>query len=157
MKHRLILLFAGLLFGLAPAHAAWFDLRLDKLTEALQILPDADRMSVSEVMALIKNGRNDEALKRLTLLNQGNPDNSSLRVLTAYSLLQLGNLVGALQQADTAHEAPNGNSYKCWFYSKLALLNGQADVCKRELAHVKKAGDLPKEVKALEKEISRKR
>lgn len=155
MKHLLTIL-AAMVLWTAPASAALFDLRFDKLTEALRILPDADKTSVNEVISLIKSGRNDDALKKLNMLNMGNPENSSLRVLTAYTLFQLGNLVGALQEADKAHDAPNGNSYKCWFYSKLAFLNGQGEVCKRELAHVKKAGDLPKEVKELEKELKKK-
>jgi Flp pilus assembly protein TadD len=148
---------ALLWFALTPALAVTFDLRFERLTEALQILPDADRMSVQEVISLIKRGRNDEAIQRLTKLNQTNPENSSLRVLTAYSLLQLGNLLGALQEADKAHESPNGNSYKCWFYYRLAFLNGRREVCRRELEHVKKAGDMPREARELEKEINKKR
>lgn len=155
MKH-LIPIAALVLVSVLPAPAAIFDLRFDKLTEALQILPDADKTSVNEVIALVRAGKNDDALRKLNMLNMNNPENSSLRVLTAYSLLQLGNLVGALEQADKAHDSPNGNSYKCWFYAKVAFLNGQGEACKRELSHAKKAGDLPQEVKALEKEIKKK-
>ena len=136
-----------------PAQAIEFDLRFDKLVDALQLLPDADRESVNGVISMIKRGAHQEALQRLKVLNGGNPENSSLRLMTAYALLQVGNALGALQEADKAHEASNGNSYKCWFYSKVALLNGQSEACKRELSHVKKAGDMPEEVKALEKEM----
>ena len=150
---KLMRLLTLLLFSLIPAQAAVFDLRFDKLTEALQILPDADTSSVNEVISLIKAGRNDDALKKLNMLNMGNPENSSLRVLTAYTLFQIGNLVGALQEADKAHEAPNGNSYKCWFYAKIALLTGNDTICRRELEHARKAGDMPAEVKTLEQEM----
>jgi len=140
-----------------PARAASFELRFDRLGEALGLLPEADQRSTNEVVALIKRGDNDGALKKLNELNKANPDNSSLRVLTGYALLQLGNALGALEQADKAHEASNGNSYKCWFYSKIALLNGRSDLCKRELSHVKKVGDMPAEVKSLEQEMKKKK
>jgi predicted Zn-dependent protease len=140
-----------------PSNAASFDLRFDKLGGALGLLPEADQRSVDDVVALIKRGDNDGALKKLNQLNKGNPDNSSLRVLTGYALLQLGNVLGALEEADKAHEASNGNSYKCWFYSKIALLSGRPDLCKRELSHVKKVGDMPAEVKSLEQELKKKK
>jgi predicted Zn-dependent protease len=130
---------------------------MDRLADALGLLPEADQKSVDEVIALIQKGDNDSALKRLNDLNKSNPENSSLRVLTGYAMLRLGNVLGALEQADKAHEAPNGNSYKCWFYSKVALLNGQTELCKRELNHVKKNGDLPAEARDLEKELRKKK
>lgn len=147
-----VLLFVA---GLAatPAQAVTFDLRLDRLAEAIGLLPDSDRKSVEEVIQLIKRGENTDAYQRLNELNKTNPSNSSLRVLTSYALLQLGNAIGALEEADRAHDAPNGNSYKCLFYAKIAFLNGKTDACKRELGHVKKVGDMPKDVKALEKEM----
>jgi predicted Zn-dependent protease len=156
MKKLTLTIFVLSLLAL-PADAASFDLRFDRLGEALGLLPEADQRSVDEVVALIKRGDNDGALKRLNELNKGNPDNSSLRVLTGYALLQIGNVLGALEQADKAHEASNGNSYKCWFYSKIALLSGKPDLCKRELNHVKKVGDMPAEAKALEQELKKKK
>ncbi|MBS1830993.1 MAG: hypothetical protein JST93_37215 [Acidobacteria bacterium] len=136
-----------------PAAAVTFDLRFDRLAEALGILPDNDRKAVEDIIQLIKRGENTDAYQRLSELNKTNPSNSSLRVLTSYALLQLGNAIGALEEADKAHDAPNGNSYKCLFFAKIAFLNGQTEACKRELGHARKAGDLPKEVKALEKEM----
>jgi predicted Zn-dependent protease len=140
-----------------PAAALDFDLRFDRLAEAVGLLPEASRGPVDEVIRLIKKGENQEALHRLTELNAANPENSSLRVLTAYATLQLGNALGALEEAGKAHDAPNGNSYKCWFYGKVALLNGKNNLCKRELGHVKHAGDLPNEAKSLENEMKRKK
>ncbi|MDX1978737.1 MAG: hypothetical protein SFV51_00610 [Bryobacteraceae bacterium] len=150
-----VLLLTLLLF--APAHAATFDLRFDRLADALGLLPTSDRSAVDSVIDLIKKGDHQTALTRLNDLNRSNPDNSSLRLLTSYAMLELGNLLGAYEEAHRAHDAENGNSYKCWFYSKLAFLNGDKTVCKRELNHVKKAGDMPAEVKALEKELKSKK
>lgn len=152
-----LLLFALLTFAIAPVHAASFDLRFDRLADALGLLPTSDRSAVDGVIDLIKKGDHETALTRLNELNRANPDNSSLRLLTSYAMLELGNLLGAYEQAEKAHEAGNGNSYKCWFYSKLAFLKGDTTACKRELNHVKKAGDMPAEVKALEKELKSKK
>ncbi|MBL8175781.1 MAG: hypothetical protein JNK48_13990 [Bryobacterales bacterium] len=147
-----LLLLAGSWLAV-PARAVELDIRLDRLAEAIGLLPEDDRGAVDEVIALIKRGENTDAYQRLTELNKTNPANSSLRVLTSYALLKLGNALGALEEADRAHDAPNGNSYKCLFYAKIAFLNGKSEACKRELSHVKKVGDMPKEVKALEKEM----
>jgi len=102
-------------------------------------------------------GDHSGALARLQELNQRNPQNSSLRVLTAYTMLQLGNLVGAFDQANLGHEAPDKSSYKCWVLAKMALLTGDGVVCKRELKHIKKVGDMPEEAKALEADIKKKK
>lgn len=153
-----ITLFLVLALGTAfEAAAAPFELRFDRLTEALGLLPDADRSSVNEVIDLIKKGDHPGALSRLNELNRSNPENSSLRLLTSYAMLQLGNILGAYEEAHHAHDASNGNSYKCWFLSKLALVNGKDAVCKRELKHVKKVGDMPQEAKALEQELKAKK
>lgn len=154
---RKILVLILIAAGQARIEAAPFDLRFDRLAEALGLLPEADRSSVNEVIRLIKNGDHPGALARLNDLNQSHPDNSSLRLMTSYAMLELGNLLGAFEEAHRAHDASNGNSYKCWFYSKLALLNGKSEVCRRELKHVKKAGDMPEEARALEKEMRSKK
>jgi hypothetical protein len=65
----------------------------------------------------------------------------------------VGNLVGAFEEAKKAESAPNGNSYKCWFLAKVAVLAGDRKVCRRELKHVKQAGDMVAEVTALEREL----
>ncbi len=152
---RLILFLPLALGALAPnVAAAGFDLRFDRLADALGLLPEADQKQVNQVVELIRKGDDKAALDKLNELNKANPENSSLRVLTGYAMLRLGNALGALEQADKAHESPNGyGSYKCWFYAKIALINGQSEACKRELGHVKKAGDMPDEAKALEKEL----
>lgn len=139
------------------APALDFELRLDRLSEAFQLLPEADRGTVDEVLALLKKGDHQEALKRLNVLNRMNPENSSLRVLTAYGLLQVGNLLGAFDEARKAEKASNGNAYKCWFLSKVALINGDTMACRRELNHVKGSKDkgLQQEVKQVQNQLKK--
>ena len=95
--------------------APGMELRFDRLASALTLLSDADRKIVDEAVQLIREGEHAGALARLSTLTHSNPDNSSLRILMAYAQLQLGNLTGALDEAKKAHEAPNGNSYRCYF------------------------------------------
>lgn len=150
------LLCLGFLLALtAPLGAADFKLQMDRLTEGLKPLPKVDARVVDETIQLIQKGNHAAALVRLSELNRNNPQNSSLRILTSYAMLQLGNLLGAFEEADKAHKASDGNSYKCWFLAKVALLNGKRDVCERELKHVKGAGDMTAEARALEAEMNR--
>jgi len=137
----------------APLHAAGVDLRMERLADSLNLLRSEDRAVVEEAVELIRKGENTLALGRLTALNAANPQNSSLRILTAYALLQAGNFLGAFDEAAKAEKAPDGNSYKCWFLAKVALLAGDKTVCKREIKHVKSMGDMAADVKALEKEL----
>jgi len=142
--------------GLATvAQATEFDLNFDRLTPGIDVLTSADRDVVADTINLIKRGDHALALTRLSSLKQQNPENSSLRILASYALLQAGNLAGAFQEAEQAHEASNGNSYKCWFLAKVALLNGKKELCERELKHVKSAGDMVAEAKQLEQELAK--
>jgi Flp pilus assembly protein TadD len=154
---RRFLLVMCLAIMLPQTNAATFDLRLDRLADSFKLLQETDRASVDEVVGLIKMGDHSGALARLQELNQRNPQNSSLRVLTAYTMLQLGNLVGAFDQARQGEATPGKDSYKCWVLAKIALLNGDDAVCKRELKHVRKVGDMPEEAKSLEAEIKKKK
>ena len=138
----------------APAPAPSMELRFDRLASALTLLSAADRKIVDEAAQLIREGENAGALARLSELTHSNPNNSSLRILIAYAQLQLGNLTGALDEAKRAHEAPNGNSYRCYFLAKIAFLTGDKVTCKRELNHVKNAGDMPNEVRQLESDLN---
>jgi len=137
------------------AESAKVDLRVDRLASALKLLNDEDRNIVDQAVQLIQSGNHSLALVRLSSLNARNPENSSLRILTAYAQLQVGNLLGAFEQAKTAEKAPNGNSYKCFFLAKLALLTGDQASCSRELKHVKGVGDMKADVKELEKELKK--
>ncbi len=139
----------------APVSAPTMELRYDRLASALTLLSDADRMIVDQAAQLIRAGENAAALARLSTLTNSNPNNSSLRILMAYAQLQLGNLTGALDEAKKAHDAPNGNSYRCYFLAKIAFLTGDTATCRRELNHAKNAGDMPDEVRALQNDLKK--
>jgi Flp pilus assembly protein TadD len=143
--------------GLAPAAPGGrgMDLRFDRLASALTLLNDSDRRIVDEAAELIREGENVGALARLSALTRTNPENSSLRILLAYAQLQIGNLTGAFDEAKKAESAPNGNSYKCFFLAKLALLAGDKATCRREIEHVKGAGDMKEEVRQLQGEMKK--
>lgn len=154
---RTFLILTLLLGSAAQAGAISFDLNFDRLQEAFRLIPDSDKGAVDEVIALVKRGDHKEALARLNALNKQFPDNSSLRVLTAFALVNLGNYLGAFEEADRAHDSPNGNPYKCLFYSKVALLAGRTEACKRELQHAKDNKEQPKEIKAIEAELKKRK
>lgn len=145
-----------LMLAAASAPADTFDLDHARLAPALDELTEGERHAVGDAIALIRNDEHGLALARLSSLKQANPQNSSLRILAAYALLQVGNLVGAFEEAEKAHTAPNGNSYRCWFLAKVALLNGKKSRCERELEHLKRIGDMAAEAAELEKELARK-
>jgi len=159
MKHvRILPLLVVLAAGLAPAAppaGRAMDLRFDRLASALTLLSNSDRRIVDEAAELIREGENIGALARLSALTRTNPDNSSLRILIAYAQLQIGNLTGAFDEAKKAESAPNGNSYKCFFLAKLALLTGDKSTCQREINHVKGVGDMKEEVRQLQGEMKK--
>lgn len=138
----------------ALGRAETFDLNYSRLEGALNQLSSGDRIAVDDAIRLVRDGEHSLALARLSELNTANPANSSLRILASYALVLAGNLVGAFAEAEKAHDAPNGDSYKCWFFAKIALLNGKTDQCERELEHVRKAGDMIAEVQAIEAELA---
>ena len=138
-----------------PQAVPSMDLRFDRLASALTLLTDADRKIVDEAVQLIREGEHAGALARLSALTHSNPENSSLRILMAYAQLQLGNLTGALDEAKKAHEAPNGNSYRCYFLAKIAFLTGDTVTCRRELNHAKNAGDMPEGVRELQNDLKK--
>jgi Flp pilus assembly protein TadD len=158
MRTRLGRFLLGILL-LAPLanslQCAELDLRMDRLQDSINLLGSTDKAAVEQAVALIRKGENTLALARLSALNNAHPDNSSLRILSAYALLQVGNFLGAFDEAQKAEKAPNGNSYKCWFLGKVALLAGDKAVCKREIKHVKSVGDMAADVHALEKELKK--
>jgi Flp pilus assembly protein TadD len=151
----LILGFAAAPAVAAPPPAPTMELHYDRLASALTLLSDADRQVVDQAVQLIREGEHVGALARLSTLTQSTPNNSSLRILMAYAQLQLGNLTGALDEAKRAHDAPNGNSYRCYFLAKIAYLTGDNVTCKRELNHAKNAGDMPDEVRQLQSDLKK--
>lgn len=116
-----------------------------------------DRGAVDAAVDLIKKGEHTVALARLYTLANKNPDVSALKILSAYSLLQVGNLVGALEQAKKAETTKDHTSYACFFLAKVAYLTGDKEACKREIKHVKGTGDFKAEIKDLEKDLKRKK
>ena len=64
--------------------------------------------------------------------------------MTAFTLLETGNLLGAFKEARKAEASPGGNSYKCWFLAKIAFIAGDNAMCKRELEHARQ-GETGKE------------
>jgi Flp pilus assembly protein TadD len=131
-----ILLFALALQGQLVS-AENFDLQYGRLATALSGLSTMNKKIVDEAISHIRNGENNLALVRLFELNKENPKNSSLRILTAYTLLRTGDLLGALDHAKQGEGSPNGDAYKCWFLAKIAFVTGDKEVCKRELGHAK--------------------
>lgn len=157
MTQRILLSFllvfvCGIAFADTPTE---FDLKFERLQPAIDTLSVAEREAVADAISLIKRGENVLALSRLSGLKQRRPNNSSVRILASYALLQVGNLLGAFEEAEKAHDAPDGNSYKCWFLAKIALMNGKSAICERELDHVHSAGDMVGEARELEEELKR--
>ena len=120
----------------APAKNARPELDLRALTEPLQDLTPADRDTFDRAVALIKQKEHLLALVYLTGLTQRNPDNSAARVLRAYVLLELGNLSGALEDADAAETSGAHAAYKCWFLAQVAHLAGNKPLCRREIQRI---------------------
>ena len=132
--------FMLLLVFLLPAFAAEsFDLQYGRLATSLAGLSTNDKTAVEDAIAYIRKGDNNLALVRLNALNKENPKNSSLRILTAYTLLRTGDLIGALDNAKQGEAAQDGDAYKCWFLAKIAYVTGDNVACKRELKHAKPA------------------
>lgn len=138
------------------AQAASFNLRFERLTEALAGLKEMDRSILQRAVESIKRGESASALAQLSALNKNYPMNSSLRILTAYALLETGNLLGAFDEAKKAEISPGGNSYKCWFLAKVAFMAGDNAVCKRELEHARNDKTDSEDVRALKKELNKK-
>ncbi|MCX6599441.1 MAG: hypothetical protein NTV70_24065 [Acidobacteria bacterium] len=141
---------------LAPVQAEIFALKFERLNGALAMLSSTDRQTVDNAIALIKRGDHNLALIELNSVSKSNPTSAGVRVLSAYALLNLGNTLGAFQEAKTA-ESVGHDSYICSFLGRVAYLVGDVRACKREIKHVRAAGDPDGEAAALEREIASKR
>jgi len=112
------------------------ELNLKALAGPLQDLTPEDRKVVDEAVRLIHDNRDADALTSLTNLTRTNSKNSTIRVLRAYALLELGNFTGALNDATIAENAGIPAPYKCWFLAQVAYLAGNKPLCRREIKHV---------------------
>ena len=130
-----------------------FDLQYEQLDDALKKLTKNERDTVNDTIRLIKENEHSLALARLGTLQQDHPENSSLRILASYVLLQAGNLIGSFEEARKASESADINPYKRWFMAKVAFLNGNTEVCRREIEHLKESGEMVAETKQLEAEL----
>jgi len=143
--------------GISPSGGgrAGFALNYDLILGPLNGPTPADLDAIQDTIRLIQNGEHTLALNRLSSLSERYPENSALRILLSYVLLETGNLVGAFEQAEEAHEMNGENPYKCWYLAKVALMTGHMGLCHRELAHLRKAQEMEEEVSELEAELKR--
>jgi Flp pilus assembly protein TadD len=147
------------LLSQAVAGGAWaaeMELKLKELQPSLSRLASGSRTTVDQAVQLIRKGQHTAALAHLTELSRANPDNSAVKVVLAYGLLQAGNLVGAFDRAKEAEAAPDHTSYVCLFLARVAYLVGDPLTCRREVEHVRQAGDYKTEVRALERDLNAK-
>ncbi len=150
----LFLLGAGCSPGAGPRGGpAAFALNYDLILGPLNGPTPADRDVIQDTIRLIQNGEHTLALNRLSALSERYPENSALRILLSYVLLETGNLVGAFEQAEEAHELNGENPYKCWYLAKVALMTGHMGMCHRELEHLRNAGEMQDAVSELETEL----
>lgn len=129
------------------------ELNLKALAGPLQDLDPQERRVVDEAIKLIREMRDGEALTRLTDLTRSNSRNSTLRVLRAYALLELGNLTGALDDATVAEASGVRASYRCWFLAQVAFLAGNKPLCRREIKHLSHDPTYASEAKTLQRTL----
>src|SRR6058998_714285 len=98
MKRLMLLL--TFVFPLAAATAP--DLDMNQLAGPLRNLKAEEQSILDEAIQLIQKKEHSLAFLTLSRLVEINPKNSSLHVMRAFVLLQLGNLAGTLDDARTA-------------------------------------------------------
>lgn len=152
---RIVAIALGLtmISGIACAERAAPVLDLKALSEPLQNLTPQERKTADKAIKLIGEKQHLLALGYLTDLTASNPMNSSIRVLRAYVLLELGNLTGALGDARTAEDTGPHSAYRCWFLAQVAYLAGDKALCKREIKHLQGAPGYQPEVEKLHREL----
>ncbi len=131
-----LLFSAGAALALPPTPNVRPELDLKALAGPLEDLTPEDKKVVDEAIKLIHDNRDADALTSLTKLTRTNPKNTTVRVLRAYALLELGNLAGALSDATFAESSGVPATYKCWFLAQVAYLSGNKPLCRREIKHV---------------------
>jgi hypothetical protein len=129
-----------------------------KLDEAALAVPartlsNADGKVFDAAIELIKQGNHAEALLSLTRLTGSNPRNVAVRATRAYVLLQVGNLLGALDDARIAEKTPHA-AYRCWLLAQISYLAGNERLCKREIKHLEGNPDYGAEAAKLGQSLS---
>jgi hypothetical protein len=112
------------------------ELSIQDLAEPLRDLSPSDEKNFNEAVTLIQQKHHVLALAVLSPLAKSNPANSSIHIVRAYVLLELGNVAGALGDAKQAEESGTHTAYKCWFLARVAYLAGNKPLCRREIKHV---------------------
>ena len=120
----------------ASVEASKVTLDVKALAEPLRDLKPEEAQIVDDAIRLIQSGEHTQALLSLTRLTESNPNNTALRILRSYVLLQLGNLLGALDDARAGEGGRVRSAYRCWFLAQVAYLAGNKPLCKREIRHV---------------------
>ncbi len=106
------------------------------LAGSAHTLGSADAKVFDDAIGLIKQGNHAEALLSLTRLTGSNPKNVAVRATRAYVLLQVGNLLGALDDARVAEKTGPHAAYRCWLLAQISYLAGNQRLCKREVKHL---------------------
>ena len=137
-KVRLLLLWVA---TAAMAAAAGISPPQPKLDEAALAIParalsTADGKVFDDAIELIRRGNHAEALLSLTRLTGSNPKNVAVRATRAYVPLQVGNVLGALDDARVAEKTGPPTAYRCWLLAQISYLAGNQRLCKREVKHL---------------------
>lgn len=123
------------------------------LAEPARALSSADGKVFDDAIQLIKAGNHAEALLSLTRLTGSNPKNVAVRATRAYVLLQVGNLLGALDDARIAEKNPHA-AYRCWLLAQISYLAGNERLCKREIKHLEGSPEYGAEAAKLGQKLS---
>ena len=130
-----------------------------KLDEAALAIPAralsaADGKVFDEAIELIRRGNHAEALLSLTRLTGSNPKNVAVRATRAYVLLQVGNLLGALDDARVAEKTGPQSAYRCWLLAQISYLAGNQRLCRREIKHLEGSAEYGAEAAKLGQSLS---
>ena len=150
----ILLLFLAAPLWLGAADTRSPELNLTDLQGSLQALSPEDRAVVESAIDLIRQKEHAAALVRLAPVFRDKDGPSALRALSAYLKLQLGNTLGAFEDAQKAEAAAPPSPYRCWFLAKLAALIGNETVCRREIKHVGKDPVYGKRIGEVEKDLA---
>jgi hypothetical protein len=128
-------------------------LNMPALAPAVRELSTQDSKVFDETIALIQKGDHAVALISLTRLEGSNPRNVAVRAVRAYVLLQVGNLLGALDDARVAEKTGPPSPYRCWMLAQISYLAGNQRLCRREVKHLEGNPEFGAEAEKLGREL----